>query len=124
MSGPSFNQVTLVGRLTRDPELKTIGENAKVASFGLAVNGFKDHTDFFEVEAWNKTAEALVKYQHKGSLVLISGRMTHQTWEDKETKAKRSKVIVTAQSIKFLGQKPKDVPAAAGEEAVEEEVGF
>lgn len=106
------NVVVLTGRLTRDPEAKSLGEKT-VASFGLAVNGFGDKVSFLDVEAWGRTAEVIEKYAGKGKLVTVQGRLEQQRWE--KDGQKRSKVIVVASQVE-LGPKTEpvgqsDVPA-------------
>ena len=103
----SVNQVILMGRLTADVELKSTTTGKNVAQFTLAVDkgGQQEGADFFEVTAWDKLAELLSQYTQKGSKVLVQGRVSQQTWDDKETGKKRSKVIVTATDVTFLDSK-------------------
>ena len=123
----SFNNVILVGNLTRDPEIRFTTSGVAVASFGLAVNNrYKkdgnvvDEVSFFDIEAWQKTAELCGEYLKKGRSVLIQGRLKQDRWED-DHGAKRSKVKIVAVAVQFLGAKEKDEAAdapAAGEEEV------
>lgn len=103
----SVNQVILLGRLTNDVELRTTTSGKNVATFSLAVDkmGNQEGADFFEVTAWEKLAELLSQYTHKGSKVLVMGRLEQQTWDDKDTGKKRSKVTVTANDVTFLDSK-------------------
>ncbi len=101
----SVNQVILLGRLTRDVELRTTTSGKNVASFSLAVDkgGNQEGADFFDITAWDKLAELLDKYTSKGSKVLVQGRLTQDTWE--QDGQKRSKVSVTANDVTFLDSK-------------------
>lgn len=92
----SFNSVTLMGRLTRDPEMKKTSTGKTVTSFSLAVDRFgKDAgTDFFNCTAWEKVGDYLAQYSKKGALVLVDGRLKQDTWE--QDGQKRSSVSITA----------------------------
>lgn len=106
-----INQVTLVGRLTKDPELKVTGEGTYVTNVTLAVNrhyrnqnGVID-ADFVQCTLWRKTAENTAQYCKKGSVIGITGRIQTRHYENHEGK----KVYVTevvAESVQFLGKKP------------------
>ena len=99
-----INQVILMGRLTRDPETRTTPSGKSVTSFSIAVDrvGQDDQTDFFDVTAWEKTGELVQQYLSKGRRVLIQGRLRQDSWDDKETGKKRSRVEVTATDVTFL----------------------
>lgn len=103
----SVNQVILLGRLTRDVELKTTASGKNIADFSLAVDkgGADGGADFFDVTAWEKLAELVAQYTSKGSKVLVQGRLSQQTWDDKDSGAKRSKITVTATDVTFLDSK-------------------
>ena len=107
----SINQLVLMGRLTRDPETRTTTSGKTVTSFSVAVDrqGQDDQADFFEVTAWEKTGELVQQYLSKGRRVLIQGRLRQESWDDKETGKKRSKVSVVANDVTFL-----DGPSGAG----------
>jgi len=88
-----MNKVILMGRLTKDPELKyTSGNNTAVCSFTLAVNkrfqkqGEERKADFINCQSWSKTAEFISKYFNKGSQVVVIGRIETRTWDDNEGK--------------------------------------
>ncbi len=100
----SINQVILMGRLTRDPEQRTTASGKTNASFSIAVDRFgqDDQADFFDVTAWEKLGELAVQYISKGSRVLVQGRLRQDSWEDKETGKRRSRIEVTATDITFL----------------------
>jgi len=100
----SINQVILMGRLTRDPEQRSTSSGKTIASFSIAVDrgGESDAADFFEVTAWEKLGELVVQYLAKGRRVLVQGRLRQDSWDDKETGKKRSRVEVTATDVTFL----------------------
>lgn len=108
---PSFNSVTLLGNLTRDPELKTLASGGAVANFGLAVNRrwktdgeTKEETTFVDCEAWGRTAELIGQYLTKGSACLVQGRLKYDTWEDKDG-SRRSRLKVVAEQVQFIDRK-------------------
>ena len=112
---PSLNRVTLMGNLTRDPAVKQISTGTSVAEFSLAINrkwfdkstnAAKEECTFVDVAAWGKLAEIAEKYLAKGRLVLIEGRLHLETWTDKESQQKRSKMKVIAENLTLLGSKP------------------
>lgn len=100
----SINQVILMGRLTRDPEMRTTASGKSVCSFSLAVDrmGQDDQADFFDVTAWEKTGELVNQYLSKGRRCLVQGRLRQDSWDDKETGKKRSRVEVVAFDVTFL----------------------
>jgi single-strand DNA-binding protein len=93
-----------MGRLTRDPEQRTTTSGKTIASFSIAVDrgGQDDSADFFEVTAWEKLGDLVVQYLGKGRRVLVQGRLRQDSWDDKETGKKRSRVEVTATDVTFL----------------------
>lgn len=100
----SINQVILMGRLTRDPEVRTTSTGKTITSFSLAVDrgGQDDQADFFDVTAWEKLGELVSQYLSKGRRCLVQGRLRQDSWDDKETGKKRSKVEVVATDVTFL----------------------
>lgn len=100
----SINQVILLGRLTRDPEQRTTPSGKTVASFSLAVDraGQDDQADFFDVTAWEKLGDLVVQYLAKGRRVLVQGRLRQDSWDDKETGKKRTRIEVVATDVTFL----------------------
>ena len=106
----SFNKVILMGNLTRDPELRYTPKGTAVAKLGLAVNRTwktetgetKEDVLFIDIEAFSRQAETIGQYLKKGSPVLVEGRLRLDTWDDKQTNQKRSKILVTAENVKFL----------------------
>lgn len=105
---PSLNRVILVGNLTRDPELKNIPSGACVADMGLAINERfttkdgekKDQTCFVDIVVWGRQAETCGEYLHKGSSVLIEGKLKYDQWE--KDGQKRNKLRVQADRVVFL----------------------
>src|ERR1700712_3278820 len=104
----SLNQVTLMGNLTRDPELRQTPTGQNVTSFSLALNrSYKDQsgewqeaTDYIDIVAWGPLAERVAQYLSKGRRCLVQGRMQSRSWE--QDGAKRSKVEVLANDVTFL----------------------
>lgn len=100
----SYNKVILVGRLTRDPELRHTPNNRAVVTFGLAVDrwGTKEkEVDFFDIEAWGQTAETVSKYANKGKMIAVDGRIQIDRYE-KDGQQRRAYKIV-ASDIRLLG---------------------
>lgn len=97
-----LNDVCLMGRLTRDPELRYTPQNTAVTSFSLAVvrDFDKEKTDFIDVVVFGKTAEFAAKWFHKGLLVAVSGRIQTRDWEDKQGN-RRKAVEVIAEEVYF-----------------------
>ena len=100
----SINQVILMGRLTRDPEMRTTSTGKTIASFSIAVDrgGQEDAADFFDVTAWEKLGELVNQYLSKGRRCLVQGRLRQDSWDDKETGKKRTRVEVVATDVTFL----------------------
>jgi single-strand DNA-binding protein len=105
----SFNQVVLMGNLTRDPELRTTPNGQSVCSFSLALNrsykgadgNWQEATDYVDIVAWAGLGERVAQYMTKGRPVLVNGRLQSRSWE--QDGQKRSKVEVVAQEVVFLG---------------------
>ena len=98
----SINQVMLMGRLTRDPELRTTTNGKSVANFGLAVDKFGQESgaDFFEIVVWERLAELVQQYLTKGRRCLVQGRLSQRQWE--KDGQKHSRIEVVANDITFL----------------------
>lgn len=123
-----YNKVILVGRLTRDPQIRFFSNENAVAEMGLAVgrrwrdkksNEMKEETTFVDVECFGRTAELVGQYLTKGRQCLIDGRLKLDQWEDKDG-AKRSKLKVIAEAVQFLdghgdGQERQTKPQSAPE---------
>ena len=109
----SFNRVILAGNLTRDPELRYTPKGSAVAKIGLAVNRTwktetgenKEEVTFVDVEAWGRQAEVIAQYMRKGRPLLVEGRLKLDTWEDKTTHQKQSKLKVVLESFSFIDSK-------------------
>ena len=112
----SINQVILMGRLTRDPETRTTSTGKNITSFSLAVDrgGQDDQADFFDVTAWEKLGDLVAQYLTKGRRCLVQGRLRQDSWDDKETGKKRSRVEVVATDVTFLDG-PGDSDAGSGQ---------
>lgn len=106
---PSLNRVLIAGRLTRDPELRYTPNGSAVCNFSLAVNRrhkdqagrWQDDATFINVVAWQAIAENINKYLHKGSPVLVEGRLESRSWEN-EAGQKRNVIEIRADSVRFL----------------------
>ncbi len=122
----SYNRVTLIGNLTRTPELRKTKSDNSVTELGLALNrawynenGQKqEDVTFVDVTLWGRNAENAVQYLQKGRSVLVEGRLQLETWQDKQSGQDRSKLKVVADLIQFLGG-GQDRSAASGEDAPE-----
>ncbi|MFZ1249462.1 MAG: single-stranded DNA-binding protein [Candidatus Saccharimonadales bacterium] len=105
----SFNQVILMGNLTRDPELRQTPNGQNVCSFSLALNRsykgadgqWQEATDYIDIVAWGPLGERVAQYLSKGRPCLVNGRLQSRSWE--QDGQKRSKVEVVAQDVTFLG---------------------
>lgn len=95
-----LNHIVLMGRLTRDPEMRTTPNGIPVTSFSIAVDrdfasaGTEKQTDFIDIVAWRKTAEFVSKYFAKGSMAVVSGRLQLRDWNDKDGNKRRSAEVV------------------------------
>ena len=110
----SFNKVILVGNLTRDPQVKYTTGGTAVTEIGLAVsrqwtdkqtNTRKEETTFVDITLWGRTAEIAGEYLAKGRPVLIEGRLQLDTWDDRESGQKRSKLKVIGENMTMLGSR-------------------
>ena len=110
-----MNLVVIKGNLTRDPELRYTPKGTAVANLGLAVNRkwkdeagqTKEEVHFFNAAAWGRTAETIGQYFAKGSPILITGRLTTESWDDKQTGQKKSAVKIVIESFDFCGDTKK-----------------
>jgi single-strand DNA-binding protein len=107
----NFNKVILAGNLTRDPELRYTPKGTAVARITLAVNRTytsseggekKEEVSFVDVDIWGRQAEVISQYMKKGRPLLVEGRLKQDTWEDKNTKQKQSKLKVVLESFSFI----------------------
>ena len=113
-----LNHITIMGRLTRDPELRQVSE-APVCNFSIAcdrdyknASGDKE-TDFIDVVVWRKLAETVSTYFTKGRMAVVSGRLQIRDWTDKDGNKRRSAEIV-AENVYFGDSKPKGEDGSAG----------
>jgi single-strand DNA-binding protein len=112
----SYNKVILVGNLTRDPELRFTPKGVAIAKIGLAINRswrdangeLKEEVTFVDVDAFGKLAETLGQYMKKGRPLMIEGRLKLDTWDDKQTNQKRSRLGVVLESFQFLDSRGAD----------------
>jgi single-strand DNA-binding protein len=110
----SLNKVMLIGNLTRDPEVKYTPKGTAVTEIGLAVNrqytaenGEKrEEVTFIDVTLWGRVAEIVGEYCKKGRPLFVEGRLQLDTWDDKTSGQKRSKLKVVGENIQLLGSKP------------------
>jgi single-strand DNA-binding protein len=110
----NLNKVMLIGNLTRDPELRHTPKGTAVAEISLAINRvWKDEqgqkqedTTYVDVTLWGRQAEVAQQYLAKGNPVYIEGRLNLDSWDDKTTGQKRSKLKVVGEALQLLGSKP------------------
>jgi single-strand DNA-binding protein len=112
---PNLNSVHLMGNLTRDPEVRHTPKGTAVCDISLAINRLlpddgsgerREEVTYVDVTLWGKTAENAGQYLAKGRSVFVDGRLALETWEDKQSGQKRSKLKVVAESLQFLGSRP------------------
>ena len=114
-----LNHIVLMGRLTRDPELRRTGSGIAVASFTLAVDrdyaaqGAEKETDFVDIVAWRNTAEFVSRYFTKGRMAVVTGRLQIRNWTDKDGNKRRSAEVV-ADNVYFGDSKRDGASASAG----------
>lgn len=137
----NYNKIMLGGRLTRDPELRVIPKGTAICQFSLASSrsyksesGEKmEEVSFIDCEAWAKTGELISQHFRKGKAIFLDGRLKQDTWEDKTTKEKRSKLKVVVESFQFVGPKeetggnqpaPRPAPAPHSDQNLDEDVPF
>ena len=110
----NLNRVLLIGNLTRDPELRYTPKGTAVTDFGLAVSRIysgedgekKEETTFVDVTLWARQAEIAGQYLKKGRPVFIEGRLQLDSWDDKQTGQKRSRLRVVGENLQLLGSRP------------------
>ena len=119
----SFNKVILLGNLTRDPEVRYTPKGSAVCDLGVAVNrqytldsGEKrEEVTFVDVVLWSRLAEIAGEYLKKGRPIFIEGRLQMDTWDDKQTGQKRSKLRVIGETMQLLGGRPPGTGGAGSE---------
>ncbi|MBE2179161.1 MAG: single-stranded DNA-binding protein [Chthoniobacterales bacterium] len=146
----SYNKVMLLGNCTRDPEVKYTPKGTAVTDLGLAVNRVytadngekREETTFVDVTMWGRQAEVAGEYLKKGRPVFIEGRLQLDTWDDKQTGQKRSKLRVVCENFQLLGSRdgggeggggsrssggsrpPKSAPASGDSEPADDDIPF
>lgn len=110
-----LNYTVIMGRLTRDPELRRTGSGIAVTSFTVACDrdfgpkdGGEKQTDFIDCTAWRSTGEFVARYFKKGDMIVVSGRLEQRHWTDKETNKQRSTLEINVDSAYFGGSKKAD----------------
>jgi single-strand DNA-binding protein len=113
-----MNNWTLIGRMTKEPEISVTTNGKALCKFPLAVNRQfnRDETDFFDCIAWGKTAEIIADHHDKGSQIAVVGRAQQERWE--KDGQKRSKIVMVVDSFDFVGSKKDSVTTDS------DEVGF
>jgi single-strand DNA-binding protein len=118
----SFNKVILLGNLTRDPEVRYTPKGTAVTELGMAVNRVytaengekREETTFVDVTLWGRTAEIAGEYLKKGRPVFIEGRLQLDTWDDKTSGQKRSKLKVVGEGLQLIGSRPGGATGGGG----------
>ncbi len=119
----NLNKVLLIGNLTRDPEIRYTPKGTAVADIGLAVNRIstsdsgerREEVTFVDVTLWGRHAEIAGEYLKKGRPVFIEGRLQMDTWDDKQTGQKRSKIKIVCENMQLLGSRPSEGGEGGGE---------
>lgn len=110
----NLNKVLLLGNVTRDPEVRYTPKGSAVCDLGVAVNRAyttesgekREEVTFVDVTLWGRTAEVASEYLKKGRAVFIEGRLQMDTWDDKQTGQKRTRLRVVAENMQLLGGRP------------------
>ena len=121
---PNLNKVMIMGNLTRDPEVKYTPKGTAVADLALVINRVystdagekREETTYVDVELWGRQAEIAGEYLRKGRPVYIEGRLKLDTWDDKQTGQKRSKMRVVGEALQLLGSREGGGGGADGED--------
>lgn len=124
---PSLNRIQLIGRLGKDPELRSTPKGNKVSTFSIAVSRRwkgssgedKEATDWFNVEAWGRLGEVCQQYLQKGRLVFLEGRLRTDRYDHEGETRYYTKVI--ASQMQMLDRKAEELPAVEGEEPTDDE---
>jgi single-strand DNA-binding protein len=119
----SFNKVILLGNLTRDPEVRYTPKGSAVCDLGIAINrqytldsGEKrEEVTYVDVVLWSRLAEIAGEYLKKGRPIFIEGRLQLDTWDDKQSGQKRSKLRVIGETMQLLGSRPPGTGGSAAE---------
>src|SRR5229473_3550109 len=124
----SFNKVILLGNLTRDPEVRYTPKGSAVCDLGIAVNRVyttdsgekREEVTYVDVVLWARLAEIAGEYLKKGRPVFIEGRLQMDTWDDKQSGQKRTKLRVVGETMQLLGSRPSGATSAPAEAADED----
>src|SRR5947208_12513809 len=119
----NLNKVLLLGNVTRDPEMRCTPKGSAVCDLGVAVNRAyttdsgekREEVTFVDVTLWGRTAEVASEYLKKGRPVFIEGRLQMDTWDDKQTGQKRTRLRVVADNMQLLGSRAQGAAEAPGE---------
>jgi single-strand DNA-binding protein len=119
---PNLNRVLLIGNCTRDPELRYTPKGTPVAELDIAVNRTysgddgekKEEVTYISITLWARLAELAGQYLRKGSPLFIEGRLQLDTWDDKQTGQKRSRLRIVGENLQLLGQRPSAETASSG----------
>jgi single-strand DNA-binding protein len=119
----NLNKVLLLGNVTRDPEVRYTPKGSAVCDLGVAVNRAyttdsgekREEVTFVDVTLWGRTAEIASEYLKKGRPVFIEGRLQMDTWDDKQTGQKRTRLRVVAENMQLLGGRPPGGAEGTGE---------
>lgn len=105
-----MNIVIMTGNLTADPEMKYTDNRTPVTKFRIGVRGSsKQRGDLFiDVQCWDKLAESVNEYTRKGRLVAVTGELQEDSWEDRDSGQKRTKMLINARNVEFLDKAPAD----------------
>lgn len=111
---PNLNKVMLIGNVTRDPEVKFTPKGTAVTEVGLAINRVytpeggerREETTFVDITFWGRQAEIVGEYAKKGKPIYVEGRLQLDTWDDKQSGQKRSKLRVVGEGLQLLGGRP------------------
>lgn len=114
---PNYNKAILIGHVTRDPEVKSLNGGQSLTTGTVAVSKHwkdkatgerKEATSFIDFKFWGKGGEIFAQYVRKGDPIMIEGALEQESWTDKTTQAKRSKIVVNVEEFQQLKAKPKD----------------
>lgn len=125
----NLNKVMIIGNVTRDPEIKYTPKGSAVVDIGIAVNRTftpeggerREETTYIDVTLWGRTAETAAEYCKKGRSVYVEGRLQLDSWEDKASGQKRSKLRVVGENYQLLDRRPGGVSGSAGSGGGDEE---
>ncbi len=115
----NLNKVMIIGNLTADPEVRTTPRGASLTELRLAVNRVtngqgegerREETTFLDVTCWGRTGEIAAQFLAKGRPVFIEGRLQQDTWEDKQTGQRRSRIRIVAENLQLLGGRGEGAP--------------